>query len=315
MKDFIDEWRSPRPYIEAHTSGSTGQPKDILLLKSDMRVSALNTIRFFGLNENSVVAIPLSASYIAGKMMAVRAELCGGRLLELPVSNRIELVEPVDLISVVPSQLESLLQLDRELVRGILIGGAPMSTRQEEAVMASGIPAWIGYGMTETCSHVALRRVGASPVYHAVGDVTFTADKYGCLVIHSQEFSWKTLITRDVVSIESPTSFMWLGRADNVINSGGLKIHPEKLEEEIRLLLPGLQEFYIASEPHAKWGQAVVMVIDETEYTSFQDLPERLERGLSDSRHFPHRFLVTDKLPKTSNNKIIRKLPETYYEI
>ena len=313
IADFLAEWRSDSPYIVAHTSGSTGTPKAIHLLKSDMMLSAANTVDFFSLGSNSVLALPLSADYIAGKMMAVRALVCGGKLLELPVSNRIELPGPVDFLAVVPSQLESVLQQPREAVGALLVGGAPMTAEQERALAASGIPAWIGYGMTETCSHIALRRIGSDKVFHAVGDVTFSVDENSCLIIRSDKFSWRTLATRDVVRLISDTAFEWVGRADNVINSGGIKIHPEQLEADIRALLPHLPDFYITSVQHPRWGQAPAMVIGPGAVDA--NLWDVLHAGLKDSRHTPYKIYVTDSLPRTSNNKVKRIIPDQKYEI
>ena len=307
------EWRSECPTVEAYTSGSTGEPKRILLLKSDMRISAENTIRHFGLDGDSVLALPLSVSYIAGKMMAVRAEVCGGRLIELPVSNHFELAEPVDLLAVVPSQIPSVLEQPEGFVKNLLVGGAPMTAGQEEQLAASGINAWVGYGMTETCSHVALRRVGAPADYRAVGDVRFSITDEGCLVINSEAYSWHRLVTRDVVELTSPRSFRWIGRADNVINSGGIKIHPEKLENEIRTILPALPDFFITSEAHPQWGSVPVMVMEEGAET--EDIGSVLRTSLADSRHTPHKIYVTHKLPRTTNNKLLRKIPENSHEI
>lgn len=312
MNDFLRQWHSDNPTVKAFTSGSTGLPKEIELLKSDMRLSAENTIRFFGLNEGSVLGVPLSADYIAGKMMAVRADVCGATLMELPVSNKIRLERPVDLLAVVPSQLSSVLKLDKGLIGNLLIGGAPMSSEQEDAVAESRINAWIGFGMTETCSHIALRRVGYEE-YKAVGDISFSQNADGCLVIHSDSFSWRTLETRDIVDLTGPTTFRWIGRLDNVINSGGIKIHPELLESEIRRIFPDLPEFFITAIPNLKWGQSPAMVIEsQLDKTHFISV---LREKLKDVRHIPTAIFITNKLIRSSNNKLKRIIPSDSHEI
>lgn len=178
LSDFLCEWDNSSPFIVAHTSGSTGTPKEIHLLKEDMRRSARATNSFFGIDSNSVLGIPLSMDYIAGKMMAVRAIEAHCRLLELPVSNRIELPEDVDLLSVVPSQAAVLLNNEPSLKRAgcLLIGGAPLDISTEQRLFGAGVEAYVGYGMTETCSHVAFkagRELGRNLPRHA-GNIIHT---------------------------------------------------------------------------------------------------------------------------------------------
>ena len=306
VSDFLAEWRSPCPYVEAHTSGSTGTPKTIRLPKADMLVSARATCRFFGLGAGSVLALPLSVDYIAGKMMAVRAEVCGGRLLELPVSNDVAVPESVDLLAVVPSQIPGLLASGTApLVRHLLVGGAPLPDAAANTLVRAGIDAWMGYGMTETCSHVALRRIGAGgDIYTAMPGITFSTDGRGCLVVHSDDFSWHRLVTNDCVELLSPTTFRWLGRADHAINSGGLKIHPEMLEAEIRAAMPGLPPFYISAEPDARWGEHPVIIAEG-------DIPlDSVRAALHDPRTAPVRLVRIRHLPLTATGKLLRLPPD-----
>ncbi len=308
VSDFMAEWHSELPYVEAHTSGSTGEPKTIRLPKADMLVSARATCRFFGLGAGSVLALPLSVDYIAGKMMAVRADVCGGRLLELPVSNAVSVPVPVDLLAVVPSQIPGLLASGTAgLVRRLLVGGAPLPDATAADLAAAGVDAWLGYGMTETCSHVALRRV-ADPdaAFTAMPGITFSTDTRGCLVMHSADYSWRRLVTNDCVELLSPSTFRWLGRADHVINSGGIKIHPELLEAEIRRALPSLPPFYITAEPDPRWGERPVMIA-EAEISL-----DPVRAAVSDRRTAPARVIAAGTLPRTSNGKL-RRLPPSYF--
>ncbi len=306
LEAFIQAWQSNAPYIEARTSGSTGTPKSIHLLKNDMRSSALATNAFFGIRNNSVLGLPLSLDYIAGKMMAVRALLAGCRLLQMPVSNRVELCERVSLLSVVPSQIECILD-KAHLIDNLLIGGAPLDDDMRRRVLDAGIEAYIGYGMTETCSHVALRSLRSErPLYKAMPGIEFSTDQRGCLVIHSDRFSWKSLTTNDVVNLHSPCEFEWLGRADNVINSGGVKLHPEQIENEIRLQLPSLPQFYLTSAPDEILGERLVMVAECSE----EDAPAILEqvKTLALSRYgHPKQIIATQQLPRTQNGKLKRE--------
>lgn len=309
MTDFLDEWHSDEDFVVAHTSGSTGMPKKIHLPKSDMKVSALATNTFFGINKNSVLALPLSLDYIAGKMMAVRAELAGCRLIELPVSNRIELPCQIDLLPVVPSQLPSLIENSEApaLIRNLLIGGAPLSESMAKELVSCGFNAWLGYGMTETCSHVALRKIGEPPLFHAMPGVSFETDSRGCLVINSEKYTWRQLVTNDIVRLEGKDSFEWLGRYDNVVNSGGIKIHPEILEKEIQNLIPEIPPFYLVGEPDEKWGQRLVMVVENAP----EGLNEKLKALLPDKKTMPKRIISVSQLPRTASGlKVKRIIPD-----
>lgn len=303
---FYREWDSADDFVRAHTSGSTGEPKPVRLLKADMLVSARATNGFFGLGPDSVLALPLSLDYIAGKMMAVRARMAGCSLLCLPVSNEVTLTGPVDLLAVVPSQVPSLLRErgGARYARNLLVGGAALPVTTERRLLDAGVRAFVGYGMTETCSHVALRRVG-SDLYEAMPGIRFESDPRGCLAIVSENFSWRRLVTNDVVSFEGPRAFRWLGRADNVINSGGIKIHPELLEAEINSLVPGMAPFYVVGEPDYRWGECAVMVAERG--ATEPDL-RVLKSLLADSRHCPKRVVYVDTLPRTPGGNKIRRL-------
>lgn len=310
LNDFIEEWHSDSPTVVAHTSGSTGAPKEIRLLKSDMEASARATNRFFGIGPDSVLGLPLSVGYIAGKMMVVRSIVAGCRLRQFAVSNALCVDSPVDLLSVVPSQVPSLLA-DRASavnIANLLVGGAPLSPELERQIAVSGIQAYIGYGMTETCSHVALRRIGSTEAaYHAMPGIRFSTDGRGCLGIYSDRFSWRTLTTNDVVDLTGPESFVWRGRADNVINSGGIKLHPEEIERRIGPFIA--RPFYVVGHPSAKWGECVALVFEgsEAEIGRIADELAALElpRGWR-----PAVIAAVPALSRTATGKL-RRLPLT----
>lgn len=306
LNEFIEEWTSDADYVTAHTSGSTGIPKEIKLPKGDMIVSARATNQFFGISENSTLALPLSVDYIAGKMMVVRALEAGCRLVELPVSNEIVLPCDVDLLPVVPSQIASLLKNpgNSQRIRNLLIGGAPLPDTMANKLKANGYNAWLGYGMTETCSHVALQKVGESEYYTAMPNVHFRYDDRDCLVIISDKYSWKELITNDVVLLKNNREFKWLGRYDNVVISGGIKMHPEILERQIRELIPDMPPFYLVGEPDEKWGERLVMVVENTSI----NLEAKLKALLPDRRTMPKRIISVNELPKTANGGKIKRL-------
>lgn len=304
FSEFNTEWHNSLDYIVAHTSGSTGTPKEIHLPKADMLSSAKATNAFFGINESSVLGLPLSMDYIAGKMMAVRALAAGCSMLEMPVSNHVEPHCNIDLLSVVPTQLPSI--LENETIHGfignLLVGGAPLDAAAEQQLNATGIKAWLGYGMTETCSHVALRRVGGDGFFSAMPGIEFTTAPDGRLIIRSNRFSWNELVTNDIVDLIDNTRFRWLGRADNVVNSGGIKLHPEQLEQLYRATLPSLPPFYLKGEPDIALGQRLVM-ITEGEHPDLLDL---LRSHIGNHRIIPKTIIAVERLPRTYNGKIKR---------
>lgn len=174
--DFISAWRDSSPVIEARTSGSTGVPKAILLRKADMEASAKATNAFFNIGSASILALPLSCDYIAGKMMIVRAMVAGCKLwIEPPSLTPFIYAPEFSLGAIVPAQLDSMLQ-DLSLIRkadALLIGGAPLSCTLEKQLANLHCRAFVTYGMTETCSHVAIRRCGDENGYSALPGITF----------------------------------------------------------------------------------------------------------------------------------------------
>lgn len=307
-EDFIAEWLSAAPFVVAHTSGSTGAPKQIRLLKSDMIASARATNAFFGLGPGSLAALPLSAEYIAGKMMIVRGIVGGYKVVQLPVSNTIVLPDDgsvFDILPIVPSQAPGLLahpQYARR-IRNLLVGGAMPDADVLRRLCRAGFNAWISYGMTETCSHVALARADdASLTFRAMPGVSFATAGGGRLVVRAPAFSFGELTTNDVVELRGPGAFRWRGRADNVINSGGLKLHPEELERLYAPFLPG-RAFYVAGRPDRKWGRVAALVVegdidgDAIMTTLRRNIPHRL---------CPKRLEAVPAIPRTPNGKIKR---------
>ena len=306
INDFIREWESDCDYIVAHTSGSTGTPKEIRLPKSDMRVSAKATNSRFGITRRSVIAAPLSVDYIAGKMMCVRAIEAGCELLEMPVSNKVIIDRRIDLLAIVPSQLDSLLaQPDApQLVKNIIVGGAPMNDQQLAAIVNKGLNAFATYGMTETCSHVALKKIcGHETYFEAMPGISFSQDRRGCLVIQAPAYSFGNLTTNDIVEIASPTEFRWIGRFDNEINSGGIKISPERLEKEIARYVD--RPFYITSAKDDRWGEVPAIVFEGTA-SEVQDILDLLASKI-DHKTCPKKARAVRALPRTANGKIFRK--------
>lgn len=317
---FVAEYFNDKDYVVAHTSGSTGAPKEIHLLKRDMQASARLTNAYFAFGEGSVFYLCLSPKYIAGKMMIVRAIECNGNLIEEAPSNmpmasyRGE--EKISLLAIVPSQVKYLLNNPEklQLVNTIIIGGGRLTPSLEHWLAEYGVNAYKTYGMTETCSHVALALVGKEEQpFAAIGDVKFYVDERDCLVIEAPQFSNSVVHTNDVVELIDEKHFYWRGRADNVINTGGIKVFPEEVEQKIYRLFPAIR-YYITSQPSEKWGEEVVLAF---EYSSLPDgvvkrgdvqpaLIDKMKQLLP-TYAIPRKYVAVKKFEETATGKILRR--------
>lgn len=304
---FVSDWFDDTHYMTAQTSGSTGVPKTIHLLKSDMRASAQMTNSFFNINSKSTFLLSLSPNYIAGKMMIVRWLEAGAEMIEqTPSSNPLSqpLQNQITLSAMVPSQVINILNDSTSLAQlskidNMIIGGAPLDSATEKLISETSLNAYATYGMTETLSHVALRKVGAEESYFALPGVTFSQDERGCLKIDVPHLSIKEVVTNDMVDLIDSTHFIWRGRFDNVINSGGVKIFPEDIE---KLIAPFIKErFYVIGTPDTVWGEICTLVIEGEEWSK-----EKQQNLL---------MQIKEALPKHKSPKLIKFLPkfaETY---
>lgn len=296
---FLKEWNDNNDSITAHTSGSTGTPKPIKLSKNDLKRSAHATNSFFEINHSDVLRCPLSCNYIAGKMMLVRALEANATVDFAKTFNEPQHNSRIKLMSVVPAQIDQLLESDEiASVDNLLIGGSPLSSQLESQLIDRNIQAWVSYGMTETCSHVAIRRCGYDN-YMALPGITFDTDSRGCLIINAPQFNFAKITTNDIVNLVSNISFQWKGRADNVINSGGIKIFPEEIENKIRPFVDIDTQFYITGREHPRWGQAVTLVSDKP-----LSLPDKCIDALLPAER-PKNYIIA-KILRTKSGKIIR---------
>lgn len=313
LKEFKAEWDDDRDYIVAMTSGSTGKPKQIRLQKALMVESAKRTNAFFNIGPSSHLHSCIDFGYIGGKMLAVRAWTAGATITCEHPSNRpladCPVCLPIDLLSVVPSQLAAILGFTGKIppIRFILVGGAPLPDHLADMSRESGLNVWESYGMTETCSHIALKKAGEK-WFSILPGIQVAADNRGCLAIRMGEAEFHT---NDVAEFNSESEFRILGRADNVIISGAKKIHPETLEKELERELAslGLHDFTVAvtSRQDVKWGEAAVAVLETNEKPDVGTLLEKIRhRGNIEGWRIPKQLLVTC-IPRTANGKIDRR--------
>lgn len=316
---FVSEFFDENDYVVAHTSGSTGTPKTIRLLKSDMKTSAGMTNRFFSLKGDSVFYLNLSPDYIAGKMMIVRALMLNASIYEeeasnTPLANYSGNV--IDLAAFVPSQLNYLVNNDFVLskIRNMIVGGGEISEKMKCRLTDLGVNAYATYGMTETCSHIALALIDSeNQPYKALPGVSFSLDERGCLVADVPHLSIGRVITNDMAVLVDDKSFYWKGRWDNVINTGGMKVFPEEVEHKIAPLFSQTR-FYISSVRSEKWGEELVVAL---EYPSLEQgiiktgdikpgFVERMKQVLP-AHSVPRKYIAVRAFEETKSGKIKRK--------
>ena len=320
VKHFIAEWESGASFLEAHTSGSTGTPKLIRLPRKLVIDSALRSIKHFGLDGSSRVHLCLSTDHIAGKMAVIRALLSGAMLTaEVPSSDpRIGSDKgPVTLLSVVAAQIPSLAVRAREgglpPIKHLLIGGAPLTESIAGESLGIAEYVWESYGMTETASHIALRHIArcadvVEKPFSLLPGIKTDLDERGCLRVFID--GEQPLVTNDIAKIHSTDTFSILGRIDNVIITGGLKVHPEQVEQKLQPLLSGIGPYIIVSQPHPKWGNLIILMIECVEGIPIDKKSRLLEAAarLLPQHERPRDIITVSELPRTSSGKIIRKL-------
>ncbi len=299
LKDFLSENKT----LEAKTSGSTGSPKTILLIKNAMRASAKNTLDFLNIKPNEKILLCLSAHHIAGKMMLVRWLVGGLDLYETETSATPldEITGAFDFAAMVPYQAQqSLNQLHR--IRKIILGGGGISLEFEKELLEIPSEIFHTYGMTETLSHVAMRKIdGKSPqVFTALPNVEFSLDERNCLIINASHIGVKNLMTNDVVELMDAQHFIWKGRIDNVVNSAGVKLFPEEIEKKIGDIG---RDYFLAGVPDEKLGEKLVMVVEG----EFSEAVEKQVGTINFLKYEkPKELLFVKYFKKTANGKIIR---------
>ncbi|MGF1560422.1 MAG: AMP-binding protein [Flavobacteriaceae bacterium] len=267
---FMLDWLDQRDTIAVKTSGSTGTPKKILLRKQHMINSARATADFFGLKAGSSALLCLPAQYIAGKMMLVRAFVSGLELdCVVPSATPLAATQKIyDFCAMVPLQLENSLH-NIEKLKKLLVGGAPMALQLKNQVQLSSTQIYETYGMTETITHVAVNHInskktlgpsGVESIFTALPNVHFEKDNRDCLVITAPKVSENPVITNDIVNLISETQFEWLGRIDNVINSGGIKLFPEQIEAKLSELISN--RFFVIGLFDKNLGQKLVLIVE-----------------------------------------------------
>jgi O-succinylbenzoic acid--CoA ligase len=313
---FVAEWFDENDFVILHTSGSTGTPKPLKVKKQLMINSARMTLDYLKLQEGDRALLCLPVDYIAGKMMIVRSLVGNLNLVATkPRGNPLENIDgKFDMAAMIPLQVYNILNSSNgrtkiERIKKLLIGGGAIPTPLEEKAKELNSEIFSTYGMTETVSHIAMRRLNGaerSSYYTTMAGVTISRDENDCLVINAPAVANGTVETGDVVRIVDKDKFEILGRLDNVINSGGIKHNPEIIEKKIEDLIP--DRFFISSVPDICLGNKIVLVIETSasqKYAS-SDFKNSLIGRLPEFER-PKDFLFLESFPETGNSKINRK--------
>ncbi len=314
---FLCDWFSEVPYITVRTSGSTGTPKEIRLLKVHMIHSAKTTGLFFNLPEKTSALLCLSTTYIAGKMMWVRALTLGWDLEVIPpTSTPLQgLSKTYDFSAMVPLQLEASLE-ELSAIKTLIVGGGAVSNTTIERLREVSTKVYATYGMTETCTHIAVQQLSqqdnfSSKVYTTLPHVSISIDHRDCLLIDAPYIASEKIITNDVVRLISKNSFEWLGRIDHVINSGGIKIHPETLEKKLAPYI-NTRFFFMGIEDEVL-GQKLVLFIESDTTVVTKESLEQL--GVLERYEIPKNILTVSKFIETPTGKIQRKQTYAFYKL
>lgn len=313
---FIAEWLDDRPSINLKTSGSTGAPKTIPAKKNNMLQSAKATALYFDFKPGQNALLCLPVDYIAGKMMIVRALYSRLNLICIAPSLSPLKEIPVDLVidfaPLTPMQLHG--TGNTGSIRKILLGGGPVSAELEQASQKLEAAIFHGFGMTETLTHIALRRINGSnrsPVYHGLEGVRFTTDDRDCLIIRVP-FLPEPIVTNDVVELINEQSFIWKGRADHAINSGGIKLFPEEIEKKLGTILSN--RFFIAGLPDNILGEKLCLFIEGMTFDmeKMSALRKQIDSLLSKYEK-PKEIIFIDEFPTTDSGKIQRGETVKYF--
>ena len=310
VKDFLEEWFSDKKMVSVQTSGSTGTPKIFEIEKNKMIASAQMTCNFLGLKEGDTALLCLPVEYISGKMMMVRSVI---RHLKLIITNPStkplqNLQDEISFCAMTPLQVEN--SLDQlHWIKNVIIGGAAVSESLKNKIFNTlgskgSQRIFETYGMSETLSHVALKKIyPVSEVFFtAFENVDISTDERGCLRIFAPHLNAEVLQTNDLVEIKNNNQFRFLGRIDNVINSGGAKIFPEQLEALVKKEITN--EVVFVGKDDERLGQKLILVIEGQES---QDIIDEITAiPFEKSFYKPKEIIFIEKIPRTPNGKVNR---------
>ena len=303
MVNFVVQWMKGRESFEFTTSGSTGTPKSIEISRETLAYSAQQTLHFlFGINRPDTLLLCINPAFIGGTQVITRALVAGADLIvREPSSNPLTtLDQPVDLTSLVPLQVQTILrdQPDKfALIRNVLVGGAPLKASIRKKLINHPCQFYETFGMTETASHVALKHVG-DDVFRPIGDTQIGSSDAGILTLRGTLTKNEWLTTNDLIE-QTDSGFKWIGRGDWVINSGGVKLSPEMIEDRIHETLPETQVI-VSSKPDGQLGERAILITEK------EILAKVRTMNILQKYEIPKEEFLVAKLPINENGKIDR---------
>jgi O-succinylbenzoic acid--CoA ligase len=318
--NFISDWLSGSERFVQNTSGSTGDPKPIVITRNQMIASATLSIAALNLRQGDTALLCISPEYIGGKMMIVRSFLAGMRMIAItPASNPFNVLTdntPVDFAAMVPYQIHEIIRssVARKLddVKKIIIGGATLDRQTVSQLHGYRCVFYSTFGMTETISHIALRQLNgrqASENYRTLPGIKISTDERSCLQIEWGQLG-KKITTNDIVEIIDTNTFRWIGRWDNVINTGGVKVIPEKLEEQIDKIFNELgirNAFFVGSVADEALGNKVTLFIEGSlETETIEEIKRRISQVIP-KMELPRHVIFIQSFVLTENGKINRQ--------
>ena len=396
LQKFYEEWNNGQDLLLVHTSGSTGAPKPLWVEKRRMLNSARITCDFLGIKPGDTALLCLPLDYIAGKMMVVRSIERNLSLTSVtpdnhPLHSIIEQCRQngtapesvrITLAAMVPSQVYCSLQDAEERsmlmqIKHLIIGGGSIPSDLEQQLQHFPNGVWSTYGMTETLSHIALRRLNGTESdrwytpFESV-NISITTEeerkeergksreqraeseeetgksrderakskeqraeseerRRGCLIIHAPQVCSHPLTTNDIAELhDDGRRFRIIGRKDNVICSGGIKIQAEEVEETLQQFIP--YPIAITRLPDVKFGEIVVLLIGseregsgkskeqsekrkeerekgkEQREKNKEELEEALKNAFSHLHKYaiPKRIIHVESIPQTETGKTDR---------
>lgn len=307
---FLVEWYNVVDYIEVQTSGSTGEPKTIRLKKQFVAASALRTIQFFGLNEDDRVLHCLPSRFIAGKLMVIRALIGRLDLYVVDPSTNFDILRQdlsFKFAAMVVNQADKCLEFGFSNLEFLLLGGSSIPSALEQQLAPLRTACFLGYGMTETATHIALRSLNgpqSDQRYHCLPGIRLALDERGCLLIDMPGLDGGYLKTNDLAQLTGNNTFRILGRADHRIISGGMKFSPEVLEQKLEGTINSA--FIISSKPHDKLGQQLVLVVEGTENPNLLTQIKAACKERLNRYEQPREIIFIKELPRTENGKLKR---------
>lgn len=323
VHSFLICWFNEKDFIEVKTSGSTGKPKTIQLQKKYMVNSAIATGKYFELSEKTTALLCMSVNYIAGKMMLVRALILGWHLDYVEASSNPlkNLEKQYDFTAMVPFQLHNSVE-EIQKVKKIIVGGGSISKELLSKIQPLETEIFATYGMTETITHIAVKRLNnfslckqntrhadlvSASHYVTLPNISISLDNRSCLVIDAPTISDEKIVTNDLVELVSKTEFKWLGRFDTVVNSGGMKLIPEQIEEKLVELFEN--SFFVAGIPDAVLGEKLILVVEKgKKKIDKTDLFKKMKLLQSLLKYeIPKEIYILNRFVETETKKINRK--------